>query len=118
MKKWTTKLKLLSVLATTKELLLRSDREGWPDENPKEAAENLDRIISHLLDPNGCPLPEFATVYYAPTGPIQEIAINNGWHDTYMALANEYDKIMDLLMKDKGKKDYKVDYKVPPNSMA
>jgi hypothetical protein len=97
MDKWKPKLRLLSVLATTKELLLRSNSEGWSDENPNEAAQEIDKLISHLFEPKQNPLPEFALILFSPTGPIQEIAMANGWHDAYMALSEEYNSLEHLI---------------------
>ena len=101
MDNWKPKLRLLSVLAVTKELLLRSKNEGWPDESPNEAAQEIDRIISHVFEPQQNPLPQFALILYAPTGPIQEIAMSNGWHDAYLALSEEYDRLEYLICEDK-----------------
>jgi hypothetical protein len=95
------KLKLLSVLATTKELLLRSKKEGWADEKPDEMVLEINKIISHLIDPGQNHLPEFAQIIYAPTGPIQEIAMSNGWVDEYMSLSAEFDDLEYLINKDK-----------------
>jgi len=93
-------LKLVSVLATTKELLLRSKNEGWPDENPNDIAMEIDKTISHVFEPEQNHLPKFALILYTPTGPIQEIAISNGWHDAYMALSEEYDNLEYLIRED------------------
>ncbi|UCD88619.1 MAG: hypothetical protein JSW04_09090 [Desulfobacterales bacterium] len=98
---WKPKLKLLSVLSTTKELLLRSKNEGWPDEEPSEFAIEIDKIISHIFNPKENPLPEFASILYAPTGPIQEIAMSNGWHGAYIALSEEYDNLEYLIREEK-----------------
>jgi hypothetical protein len=94
---WPAKLKLVSVLSTTKELLLRSAREGWPDEDPTQVAQELDEIISHVLRPDSCPVPKHALIDFAPTGPVQEIAMANGWHDAYLVLSEEYDALKHLL---------------------
>ncbi|MCG8511554.1 MAG: hypothetical protein MI741_20260 [Rhodospirillales bacterium] len=70
-----------------------SAREGWPDESPDACVDVLDQMMAHVIDPNKFPVPEYASIYYAPTGPIQEIAISNGWRDAYMKLAEEYDRL-------------------------
>jgi len=101
MNHWEPKLKLLAILSTTKELLLRSPVDGWPDESPIEAAEDIDKMIAFLLEPDKTTLPRFATTFYAPTGPIQEIAMQNGWHNAYMALADEFDVLEYLLHETK-----------------
>ncbi len=97
MRDWTPEFKLMSVLATTKEYLARSELAGLPDEDPREAIEDLDELISHLLDPAANPAPEFYRVLFAPTGPIQEIAMANDWHDEYAALSAEYDGLEHLI---------------------
>jgi hypothetical protein len=100
MDNWKPKLKLLSVLSTTKEFLLRSKYEGWPDEKPNDTALEIDKIISHILHPEQNPLPKFASILYLPTGSIQEIAMSNGWHDAYMSLSEEYDDLAYLIKED------------------
>ncbi len=97
MKEWDPQLKLLAVLAATKELLLRSDREGWPDEDPQEVAEEVGQVIAHVLEPAKNSLPQHARALFAATGPIQELALSNGWHEEYMALASEFDTLQHLL---------------------
>jgi hypothetical protein len=45
MKNWPDKLRLLTILATTKVLLSRSGSEGWGLEYPKEAEQQIDRSV-------------------------------------------------------------------------
>ena len=89
---------LVSILSTTKELLTRSKNDGFPDD-PIEVAEAIDKMISFILNPNENQLPEFATIYFAPTGPLQDIAWSNGWHDAYLELAKAYDKLEYIIKK-------------------
>ena len=89
---WDDKLKLLSILSTTKEFLMKSPKYGWPDEDAKEIIEIINNIIQHIFNHDQA-MPKYSLILYAPTGPIQEIAISNGWSDIYMKLANEYDKV-------------------------
>ena len=100
MDKWPQKLKLLSVLSMTKEFLIRSENDGWSDERPSEIAKEVDKIISYLLDTDRSGLSDLTKILYAPTGPIQEISISNGWSEAYMLLAAEYDKFNHLINKD------------------
>ncbi|MBT7444943.1 MAG: hypothetical protein HN790_13380 [Methylococcales bacterium] len=93
MKQWQAELKLIATLSATKTFLLHSPNDGWPDEDPMEAAEVIDKMILNVLDASRNPMPEFASIYYSPTGPLQEIAMSNGWHEHYMALAAEYSKL-------------------------
>jgi hypothetical protein len=101
MDNWKPKLKLLSVLAATKELLLRSKEEGWADEKPDEMVLEINKTISYLIDPDQSIRPDIAKIMFAPTGPIQEIAMSNGWVDEYMALSAEFDDLEYLINKDK-----------------
>ena len=101
MDEWSPRLKLVTVLSTTYVLLQNSTEEGWPDEKPAEAAHMVERMIAHLFDP-ARPLPEFWQVLFAPTGPAQEIAMNNGWHDAYMKLSSEFDRLDYLLKQSDG----------------
>ena len=96
---WSPKLRLISVLATTNVFLLNSTEEGWSDEDPKETEVKVRGIIAHLFD-SSSPLPEYWNILFAPTGSIQEIAMSNGWHDTYMKLAADFDDLA-YLLKDK-----------------
>jgi hypothetical protein len=97
MDKWPPKLKLISVLATTNYFLSQSKKEGWPDENPEKTAKEIDSMIAHLFEPTHHTLPDYWSILFAPTGAIQEIAIANGWSETYMKLAKEYDGLACLL---------------------
>ena len=103
MDNWKPRTKLLSVLATTKELLLRSKNEGWADEKPDEMVLEINKIISHLIDPDHSNLPDIVKIVFGPTGPLQEIAMSNGWDDEYMALSAEFDDLEYLINKDKSR---------------
>jgi hypothetical protein len=96
---WPPKLRLISVLATTNIFLLRSTEEGFEGQNPEQTALAIESLISHLLDPKEQPLPQVWRALYGATGPIQEIASPNGWHETYMTLAAEFDELA-YLVKD------------------
>ena len=61
----------------------------------------INKIISHLIDPDQSNLPDIAKIMFGPTGPIQEIAMSNGWVDEYMALSAEFDDLEYLINKDK-----------------
>lgn len=93
MKTWSPKLRMLSVLGATRALVANSRREGWPDEAPDDCVVVLDQLMASIILPGEAAVPEFAAIYFLPTGPIQEIAISNGWHDAYMDLSSEYDDI-------------------------
>lgn len=97
MNEWPEKFKLIAILATTKFLLSRSDTEGWGFEEPREIEEQVNQILCFLLgDPNSH-LPEHYKILFAPTGPVQEISIANGWSEVFLKLAEEYDELAYLI---------------------
>jgi hypothetical protein len=81
------KKELLAVLSTTKELVLKSKNDGWPDVSPIDTALEIDELIAYILNPEKNTIPEYASILYAPTGSLQEIAMSNGWHDDYLSLS-------------------------------
>jgi hypothetical protein len=97
MDEWPQKLRMIAVLATANVFLARSGNDGWPDVNPPEASTTVSELVAHVLDPDSAPLPKYWNLLFAPTGDLQEIAMSNGWHDTYLKLAEEFDKLARLL---------------------
>ena len=93
MKSLSPKIQMLAVLGATRAFVSMSPNEGWPDENPSECAEILDKIMAHIIDPDKNQLPDSGSIQFAPTGPIQEIAMSNGWDNEYMELSTQYDKL-------------------------
>lgn len=88
---------MLAILGATRALVAQSIKEGWSDESTSECVQVLDGMMASIIDPTkNCP-PEFSCIQFAPTGPIQEIAMANGWHDTYMNLSAEYDRLEEEL---------------------
>ena len=100
MNDWPPQFKLITILATTKFLLSRSETEGWGFEEPKDIETQVHQILSFLLGDQDSHLPEHYKVLFAPTGPIQEISISNGWSEVYLKLAEQYDKL-EFLLKEK-----------------
>jgi hypothetical protein len=97
---WPPKLKLISVLSATNVFLLRSKEEGFDGQNPAQTALAVESLMAHVLEPDEKPLPQIWRILFAPTGHIQEIAMQNGWHETYMKLAAEFDELA-YLVRDK-----------------
>ena len=97
MKNWTDEMRLLAVLASTKVLLSHSDREGWGFEEPDGTESKVDQIISALFynSPEG--LPDGWQSLFAPTGPLQEIALANGWSEVYLRLSATFDQLEHIL---------------------
>jgi len=97
MKNWTDKMQLLAVLASTKVLLSHSDREGWGFEEPDETETKIDQIISAVFYESPAGLPDGWQILFAPTGPLQEIALANGWSEVYLRLSESFDHLEHIL---------------------
>ena len=91
-------MELISVLATTKELLLRS--ELITPEIPMGIANTLDQVISHLLCPskNSLPDEDFECLFFI-TGVIEDIAYYNGWLDEFFSLSLQFSHLFNLVLK-------------------
>ena len=99
MKDWPETLRLLAVLTASRTLVLHSHADGWSGEAPSDALKDLDRMIETCCFRGKQGLPEHWTILYAPTGPLQEIALANGWSDAYLRLAAEFDTLAPWLQQ-------------------
>lgn len=78
MDEWPDRLKLLSVLSTTLLLLENSEHEGWGLESPKETAQELSSFIKHIhFERRQIDILNLKVLFMV-TGPIHEIAMQNG----------------------------------------
>jgi hypothetical protein len=93
MDKWPDRLKLLTVLSTVKTLLETvSTEEGFGLEEPSESLQVIKQAISYFFAPEENAYPEDLSMYFGPTGPLQEISIANGWGEVFLKLSTEFDK--------------------------
>jgi hypothetical protein len=58
---------------------------SWIDR--EDALRELDRATEHLIHGSIAPLP----ILFAPTGPLQELSLSNGWGDAFVDLAHRYE---------------------------
>ncbi|MBN1366190.1 MAG: hypothetical protein JW976_15410 [Syntrophaceae bacterium] len=86
------KLMLLKVLTAAIEFLRRSDESIWTSLSPEMAVEKLKTGIDRLFGKSETKAAELDYLF-APTGPLQEIAMANGWHDEYIILSGEWDDL-------------------------
>jgi hypothetical protein len=83
---------LISIMQDARKLLAIPGNDfcysSWKGE--KEALEEVDGIINRLHQEL---LSDKLTlkVLFAPTGPIQEVSMSNGWSETYLKLAENFD---------------------------
>lgn len=82
---------VLAVLGEVRELLARPDADyGWSSFLDAETAlAEVDGIADAVR--SGRPTPALLSLLFAPTGPLQEVAISSGWGDEFVALADRFD---------------------------
>lgn len=82
---------LISVLRRTIVLLQNSQTSAWAGISVDEIVQELEIEITRAK----CAVPIDANqlkLLYAPTGAIQETAIDNGWGDEFLRLADVVDR--------------------------
>ena len=82
---------LISALERTASYLRHSRTSEWANMSLEEIIQSLEAEIAKLrssqpFDPN------VLDDLFAPTGPIQETLIDNGWGDEFLALSEVVDK--------------------------
>lgn len=97
MQQWPERLRLLAILATTSNLLKRSESEGWDLSSPKELKAQIDQIIDSVFFAGDAGLPDHWQTLFAPTGALQEASIANGWPEIFLKLSAEFDSLEHVL---------------------
>ena len=81
------------VLTRAKALVERSTESAWTPCSPAKIAGELEVAIAKLDDDERFDA-HHLSMLFAPTGPIQEIAIASGWTEEYLALSREFDTLI------------------------
>jgi hypothetical protein len=82
---------MLAVLAEVRELLARPDADyTWSSFLDADSALAEVDAITDAVRTTGT-TPAMLGVLFAPTGPLQEVAISSGWGDHFLTLANRFD---------------------------
>jgi len=86
---------LLAVLDDVRAYLARPENDfSWSSFGDAAAAlEEIDELSAAVRAGNP---PLMLTVLFAPTGPIQEVALSSGWGDEFLVLAHRFDLAMNL----------------------
>lgn len=84
---------VLAVLDDVRGCLARPDNDfSWSSFGDAQAAlEEIDALSAAVRA--GEP-PLMLTVLFAPTGPVQEVALSSGWGDEFLVLADRFDAAM------------------------
>ncbi|WP_444902156.1 hypothetical protein ACJJIG_04295 [Microbulbifer sp. SSSA007] len=83
---------MLYVLKETLRLARTSEDSIWSDMSVEEISGILGKAIEKIE--NGKSPSMFKLKYlFAPTGPIQETSMENGWSDPYLKLSERFDEV-------------------------
>jgi hypothetical protein len=85
---------LLAVLDATRALLARPGNDyAWSSFQDAEAAvAEIDELAAVV---RGGGVPSGLSILFAPTGPIQEVAISSGWGEEFLTLAGRFDAALE-----------------------
>jgi hypothetical protein len=86
---------LLDVFQRARDLVARPDNDfawsSWRD--AEHALEEIDGIIARLRN-DDMPDTFDLSILFAPTGPMQELALSSGWGNRFLSLASEFDEAL------------------------
>jgi hypothetical protein len=89
---------LADVLRSVRELLSSPDNDfawsSWTDRNA--AVAEVESMLA-LLDGGELPDRLQVSVLFAVTGPLQEVSLSSGWADTFLKVAERFDRAERLL---------------------
>ncbi len=87
---------LKALLGRVRALLARPGNgfewSGWDDAT--EALAEFDDLVTATLEKSDLKARRTLKIYFAATGPIQEVSLSSGWGDEFLALANSIDEIL------------------------
>ena len=84
---------LAEILRSAVELLSLPDNDfAWSSWADKDAAvAEIEPLIARL-EAGDLPDRTSISVLFGPTGPIQEVSVSSGWGETFLKLAERYDR--------------------------
>ena len=90
---WSDRLVLYAVLCSTKSLLeSKSEEESFFGHEAIESIKVLEQAIKFFHGVEDVRYPNGINAQYAPTGPLQEISMANGWDQAFLKLSEEFDR--------------------------
>lgn len=84
---------LINTLEKLLELVQHSQESAWASMEIDEIQKELGQYIKEIKVGNLKNLKKLQ-VLFAPTGPIQEISLDNGWGEQFVKLAGEIDRLI------------------------
>jgi hypothetical protein len=85
---------LIDLLSRTKTLVESSGEACYTGLSPTEIGTDLSTAID-ALEPGSEFDHNHIKTHFAPTGVVQETAIDSGWHDEYMKTSGEFDSMIE-----------------------
>lgn len=83
--------KLLDIFIRARDLVARPENDfdwsSWRDS--EDALAEIDALIARL-QANELPRLHEMSIIFAPTGPMQELALSSGWGNRFLGLASEF----------------------------
>jgi hypothetical protein len=83
---------LLDIFHRARDLVARPENDfawsSWRD--TEHALEEVDGLIARL-HAGELPATSEMSILFAPTGPMQELALSSGWGNRFLGLASEFD---------------------------
>ena len=90
---WSDRLVLYAVLCSTKSFLeSKSEEESFFGHEAIESIKVLEQAIKFFHGVEDVRYPNGINAQYAPTGPLQEISMANGWDQAFLKLSEEFDR--------------------------
>lgn len=87
----------VDILLTIKKKITDTSELIWTSyETAEELRDDIERIVKQLKEGNNTVIGE-AYSHFLPTSTFQEHAMQNGWTEEYMKLAERFDKIYEEL---------------------
>ena len=85
--------RLRDLLIETKTLVDQSQDSGWTTWSLEKISADLGRAILQITNKENLDTKHLGMLF-GPTGPIQETALASDWHDDYIRLASECDRLI------------------------
>lgn len=86
-------MKILATLKRALELVNASRNSAWAGGRVQQFAAELEAVIAALESQRAFDRDELR-VLFAPTGPLQELSLDNGWGDEFLSLAERVDAFL------------------------
>lgn len=89
---------LIDIINKVKDKITDDSDMVWTRyDNAKQFRDELDKTVQKFMAGHSSSLDELS-IFFSPTGTLQEHAISNGWGDEYLAFAERFDSFYSSIM--------------------